>query len=231
MGQVVLTGDPEIEITLRRSARARRLSLRVSRLDGRVTMSLPKWTGKGEALAFAREKEVWIRRNLSVQVDVVVPEIGGKVLFQGQYVPVVASRKGRTALFEDGRILVPGEPDRALVKISAFFKLMARQHLAQASDRYAKMLGKPVSRLTLRDTRSRWGSCTSDGNLMYSWRLIMAPSEVLNYVAAHEVSHLVEMNHSPAYWAVVSSIYPDYNRPRKWLRDHGQKLHAYRFTN
>lgn len=230
MGQVVLTGDPVIEITLRRSARTRRLSLRVSRLDGRVTMSVPKWTGKGEALAFAREKEAWIRRNLAEQVDVMVPTIGGYVMFQGRNVPIVAAR-ARVVRFEDGQIAVPGDCDRSPVRVAAFFKLIARQRLAQASDQYAQALGKRYARLTLRDTRSRWGSCTSDGNLMFSWRLIMAPPQVLDYVAAHEVSHLVEMNHSPAYWKIVSSIYPEYKQPRQWLRDHGQNLHAYRFSN
>lgn len=230
MGQVVLTGDPTIEITLRRTARARRLSLRISRLDGQVTMSLPKWTDKDEALAFAREKEAWIRRNLATRVEAMFPGIGGSVMFQGQDVPVVAI-KARAVRFENGQLMVPGRPDRSPVRVAAFFKLMARQRLSAASDHYAARLGKAYNRLTLRDTRSRWGSCTTDGNLMYSWRLIMAPPEVLDYVAAHEVSHLVEMNHSQEYWNVVSSIYPDYHDPRKWLRLHGQRLHAYRFKN
>ncbi len=91
------------------------------------------------------------------------------------------------------------------------------------------LVGRPFHRLTLRDTRSRWGSCTVDGGLMYSWRLAMAPPEVLDYVAAHEVAHLVEMNHAPAFWAVVRRLVPDYAPRRAWLKQHGQRLHAYRF--
>lgn len=230
MGQVVLAGNPPIEIALRRSARSRRLSLRVSRLDGRVTLSLPQWTGTGEALEFAREKEDWIRSNLATRVTVMTPQIGGTILFQGQDVAIIGARV-RAAGFKDGKIIVPADPDRAPVRLAAFFKLIARQRLSQASDHYAALLGKRYNQLTLRDTRSRWGSCTSDGKLMYSWRLIMAPPKVLDYVAAHEVSHLVEMNHSSAYWDVVHGIFPDYKRPRHWLRKHGQGLHAYRFGN
>ena len=91
------------------------------------------------------------------------------------------------------------------------------------------LLGRKVARLTLRDTRSRWGSCSHEGALMYSWRLIMAPPSVLRYVAAHECAHLVEMNHSPAFWAVVSRLYPGWQRERAWLHAEGAQLHGYRF--
>ncbi|MGB5557542.1 MAG: M48 family metallopeptidase, partial [Paracoccaceae bacterium] len=128
-------------------------------------------------------------------------------------------------------LLVPGAPEQAAARIRAFLKLAARDRLNVAVDRYADLAGRRVSNITLRDTRSRWGSCTSDGRLMFSWRLIMAPPRVLDYVAAHEVAHLVEMNHSPAYWAVVRRIYPDYEVQRRWLRAHGQKLHAVRFDD
>jgi predicted metal-dependent hydrolase len=90
-------------------------------------------------------------------------------------------------------------------------------------------LGRRFSRLSLRDTRSRWGSCSSRGGLSYSWRLILAPPDVLDYVAAHEVAHLAEMNHSPAFWALVARLCPGYQAPRGWLRREGAGLHRYRF--
>ena len=104
-----------------------------------------------------------------------------------------------------------------------------RARLAEASDHFAQRLGKDYAAITLRDTRSRWGSCTAQGRLMYSWRLILAPPEVLDYVAAHEVAHLAQMNHSPAFWAEVERIYGDYSQPRAWLRREGSSLHRYRF--
>lgn len=230
MGQVLLEGDPPIAVELKRNARSRRLSLRVSRLDGRVTLSLPSWTRQAEAVAFAREKEIWIRGQLSHCSEEVIPRIGGAVLFEGVEVPVVAGT-GRATRYVDGKMLVPGDPERAPARIAAFLKVMARQRLDTACAGYAQNLGLRYNRITLRDTRSRWGSCTTDGNLMFSWRLVMAPVEVLDYVAAHEVSHLVEMNHSAAYWAVVAKIYPDFKAKRGWLRANGTQLHAYRFRN
>lgn len=230
MSSLILAGSPEISIVLKRNGRAKRLSLRVSRLDGRVTMSLPKWTPEAEALGFAREKEGWIRRQLANQTDVSLPEIGGHVMFEGGEVPLVSARI-RSARFEDGTLLVPGDPERAPARVAAFLKVMARQRLTEASDFYAGEVGRSYGRVTIRDTRSRWGSCSSGGNLMFSWRLIMAPREVLDYVAAHEVAHLVEMNHSSAFWNVVEGICPEYRVPRHWLRKNGARLHAYRFGN
>ena len=230
MGHILLPGNPPIEIVLRRTARARRLSLRVSQLDGRVTLSLPNWTSQREANAFAMEKEHWIRRNLASQSEAVIPRVGSYVLFYGRQIPLV-SGTGRAARFEEDRILVPGDPEKSPGRVAAFLKLMARQNLAQASDHYAAALGISYAGLSIRDTRSRWGSCTSEGNLMYSWRLVMAPPKVLDYVAAHEVSHLVEMNHSAAYWKVVAGICPDYQQHRRWLRVNGQSLHAFQFRN
>ncbi|MGJ8585339.1 MAG: M48 family metallopeptidase [Marinosulfonomonas sp.] len=228
MGELILQGKPDVFIVLKRSARSRRLSLRVSGLDGQVSMSIPTWTSDTEALRFAREKEDWIRAQLSGLVAPTVPRIGGVVLFEGNEIPVV-SGQGRSVQMDGRQMLVPGPPDRSAARVAAFLKVAARQRLTQASDAYADQLNLTYGRVSIRDTRSRWGSCSSEGNLMYSWRLIMAPPEVLNYVAAHEVAHLQEMNHSAAFWAVVARLYPGYDAPRKWLQLYGQHLHAYRF--
>ncbi|RMD90830.1 MAG: M48 family peptidase, partial [Alphaproteobacteria bacterium] len=107
--------------------------------------------------------------------------------------------------------------------------MQAREALAAACDRHAARLGRRYGRLSLRDTRSRWGSCSAEGNLNFSWRLVMAPPEVLDYVAAHEVAHLAEMNHSPAFWALVERLFPAHEAPRRWLRENGASLHRYRF--
>jgi len=230
MEQIELTGPPMVRITVRRTQRAKRLSLRVSQLDGRVTMSLPMRTPLREARVFAIEKEGWIRRTLAAHPEVARPMIGGQVMFEGREVDVVAGI-GRVARYVDGQITVPDNPARVPLRVAALLKLTARGRLQEASDRYAAALGVSYGRLSLRDTRSRWGSCSSEGNLMYSWRLIMAPPEVLDYVAAHEVSHLIEMNHSQDYWRVVTGIYPHYKAQRAWLRKNGQQLHRYQFRD
>ncbi len=229
MGRHTLEGNPPIEVTLRHSARAKRLSLRVSRLDGRVTLTLPHHAPTREGIAFLRNKEAWLRGHLSDLTPVSSVAVGQTVLFRGVPVPVVVGTAKRARLL-DHQIEVAAQAPAA-PQIKALFRHQARDVLAQASDKYAAALGKTYSRLSIRDTRSRWGSCSSQGTLMYSWRLIMAPPEVLDYVAAHEVAHLVEMNHQPAFWAVVARLCPDYARHRQWLRQHGDQLHRVTFND
>ena len=224
-----INGNPPIDVEIRRSARARRLSLRVSRLDGRVTLSMPKRTPLAEATHFIESRELWLRKHLIGIAPEHAVRAGGTVPYKGVDLPVVAGEVRRTAL-RDGRLLVP-DVASAGARAKAFLKLRARDELAAASDRYAAQLGRSYTRLSIRDTRSRWGSCSSDGVLMYSWRLIMAPPEILDYVAAHEAAHLVEMNHSDRFWAQVAAIYPDYDACRKWLRSHGDVLHRVRFDD
>lgn len=228
----VLPGPPPVEVHLKRSARARRFSLRVSRLDGKVTLSMPLRAREGEALAFLRGQEGWLRETLQA-----MPESLARTVGFGAAIPVegrelrLAPGTGRAIRVEGDSLLVPGDPSTVGPRVASWLKVLARDRLAAASSRYGAMVGRSFTSLALRDTRSRWGSCSPDGRLMYSWRLIMAPPAVLDYVAAHEVAHLVEMNHSAAYWAVVSRICPGWQSQRAWLHDQGQALHRVRFQD
>lgn len=228
----ILPGPPPVEVHLKRSARARRFSLRVSRLDGKVTLSMPARAREGEALAFLRGHEGWLRETLEAMPESALQPVG-----LGSVVPVegrlltLAPGTGRAVRVEGDQLLVPGDPATTGARVAAWLKVLARDRLARASTYYAGAVGRRYTTLALRDTRSRWGSCSPDGRLMYSWRLIMAPPAVLDYVAAHEVAHLVEMNHSPAYWAVVSRIYPGWEVQRAWLHAEGQALHRLRFQD
>ena len=224
----LLPGSPPVEIVLKRSARARRFSLRVSRLDGRVTLSLPARARETEAMAFARAQEAWIRETLAEHAAAQGRGMRGAGAGGGRCCGWWPGT-GRAVRWRAISLLIPGDPAQAGVRAGAFLKALARERLVAASDRYAAQIGRRVARVSLRDTRSRWGSCAQDGALMYSWRLVMAPPAVLDYVAAHEVAHMVEMNHSDRFWAVVERLYPGWQVQRKWLHAEGQALHQYRF--
>ena len=224
----VLPGPPPVQITLRRSARARRFSLRVSALDGRVTLTLPLRAREAEAMAFARDQQDWIRTALQTVPETAAVGLGTRLPVEGRLLEIRAG-SGRLVRVEGDALLVPGDPASAGTRVGAFLKALARDRLARACATHAAQLGRSHGRITLRDTRSRWGSCSADGSLMFSWRLILAPPEVLDYVAAHEVAHLQEMNHSPAFWAVVARLMPDYRPHRAWLKRQGQSLHGFRF--
>ena len=226
--EITLPGEPDVTVVVRRSARARRMSLRVSRLDGRVTLTLPMHASDDSAHDFVAEKAAWIRGHLSTLPRAVPVAPGARLPVEGRIMEVVPGPQTRLSA-GNGLIEVRGRADRAGAAVGGLLKALARERLTAASDRHARRLDRPYRRITLRDTRSRWGSCSAEGALMYSWRLILAPPAVLDYVAAHEVAHLAEMNHSPRYWAVVKQLCPDYETHRRWLRRHGEHLHRYRF--
>jgi predicted metal-dependent hydrolase len=223
-----LPGPPPIDITLRRSAQARRFSLRISRVDGRVTLTVPLRAREAEAMAFVAGQEGWLRGTLARMPVGLMVGFGCVLPVEGRMLTIVPG-PGRVVRIVGDVLAVPGDAAQVGVRVSVFLKALARTRLVAASDRYSAMVGKGFTRITLRDPRSRWGSCTSSGGLMYAWRLVMAPPDVLDYVAAHEVAHLVEMNHSAAYWAVVSRVYPGWQVQRAWLHTHGAGLQAYRF--
>jgi predicted metal-dependent hydrolase len=228
-----VSGTPAVRVAIRRTARARRLSLRVSRLDGSVTLSMPAHASRAEAVAFVDERADWIRQHLAA---ISPPEIvgpGSVLPVEGRRLRVVrAGHAGAPTGIDDarGEITVSARVRQPASAVAGCLKARARDRLTAASDRHAATLGRAYARITLRDPRSRWGSCSADGGLMFSWRLILAPPEVLDYVAAHEVAHLAEMNHSPRFWAAVEALCPGYRAPRAWLRREGAGLHRYRFA-
>jgi predicted metal-dependent hydrolase len=191
---------------------------------------MPPRTPDREAFAFLRAQEEWLRGHLAGLSPVVRVAVGGAMLLRGQEVPIMHADVARQHITHDA-VLVPQGACLNGAALQAALKVLARDALATASDRYATQLGATYSRLTIRDTRSRWGSCSCAGALMYAWRLIMAPHEVLDYVAAHEVAHLREMNHAPAFWALVAGLCPDYVRHRNWLRENGDQLHRIQFDD
>jgi predicted metal-dependent hydrolase len=121
---------------------------------------------------------------------------------------------------------VGGGQDHVRRRIRDFLKREARRDLAEAVARHTATLGRPAESMTLKDTTSRWGSCTSDGRLSFSWRIVMAPPLVIDYLAAHEVAHLQEMNHGPRFWALCNRLCPQTPAARAWLKEHGTLLHA-----
>ena len=130
-----------------------------------------------------------------------------------------------------GGILFVSKEKPVSTQVKKYLKEIGRIHLAYICNEFAERLGSKVRKITLRDTRSRWGSCSNDAKLMFSWRLIMAPEDVLTYVAAHEVAHLKHMNHSKDFWKTVEYLFGSYKKERAWLKQNGQSLHRYKFES
>jgi len=220
-------GSPPIEVRIKRNTRAKRFTLRLSRTDGKATLTLPSRASIREAEGFAQRQEGWLRAQISKLPEISILLDGGRLPFRGTELDIVTTTD-KSIRIENNKIFVNDKYSGA--RLQAFVKTEARNALYPAVEKYAAQIARPFNRITLRDTRSRWGSCSAEGNLMFSWRLIMAPPLVLDYVAAHEVAHLAEMNHSTAFWDVVETLMSDYKNHRNWLREHGAKLHAVKFT-
>lgn len=218
-----------MQITLRRSARARRMTLRVPRDGGPVVLTLPVHVALSDGAAFAESKSRWLLQATERRPAPAVVRHGAVLPVGG--VPLVLTPAAvRMAAIEGDALLLPADRPTGPV-VQAFLKHRALAALRAACDHHAGALGRPYRAIVLRDTRSRWGSCTSDGRLMFSWRLAMAPRVVLDYVAAHEVAHLLHMDHSPRFWAAVAGLMPDYARHRDWLKRHGADLMAWQFRD
>lgn len=175
----------------------------------------------------------WLARVLARQPRRVVVCGGIRLPVAGNEVEIwIVDGPRRAPRLEGDRLILSGPAAHGVLagpRVAAFLKSRARDALVPAARHYAGLLGRQPAAVALRDTRSRWGSCTNQGRLSFSWRLAMAPPDVLDYVAAHEAAHLVEMNHGPGYWAVVERIMPDYRRHRAWLKSEGRKLHMFQF--
>jgi hypothetical protein len=229
MRESLRLGDPPIEIELRRHNGARRMILRIGRAGRGPVLTAPRSASLAQARRFAIEQEDWLRRQLAAQPAAVTPAPGARIPFRGATLVVTPREAGPTEA-RDGRLFVSGPEAQTARRASAFLREAAREACLAAAERHCVSLGRRFGRLTIRDTRGRWGSCSAAGDLMFSWRLILAPEAVLDYVAAHEVAHLVEMNHSPRFWAVVRRLSPAHDAPRDWLRRNGPDLLAFRLA-
>lgn len=219
----------DIPVLLRRSARARRMTLRVTRAGGEVVLTLPSRTSLSDGRAFAESRADWLRR-IRAEMPALRRIVPGAMLpVEGVLRRITPTAEARLQLRPDALLLPQDRP--AGVMVETWLRGLARDRLAAACDRHAAVLGHRFTALTLRDTRSRWGSCTHDGRLMFSWRLVMAPPQVLDYVAAHEVAHLRHMDHSDAFWRTTAALLPGFEQPRAWLRRHGHELLTWRFRD
>jgi predicted metal-dependent hydrolase len=217
-------------VELRRHAQARRYTLRVRAASRAVVLTMPRRGSVREAKAFAERNGGWIAARLKRLPQAIPFADGIEVPLRG-VMHAIAHRPGTRGTVwaeTDGPLLcVAGDAAHVGRRVRDFLKREAKRDLEAASRRYAAALGVAIKRVAVRDQASRWGSCTTGGVLSFSWRLILAPPNVLDYLAAHEVAHLVEMNHSRRFWRLVARICPDWEAAKVWLTAHGSALHRY----
>jgi len=216
-------------VSIRVSARARRIALRIDAAERRVELVLPRGVPASHGLRFLATKRSWIAGRLRA-LHPPVPFVEGAIIpLLG--VPHRIRRELDPAAppvaIVPGEIRVRGEPEHLTRRISNHIMVMARKEFTRRARQLAAGIGKDIARVSVRDTKSRWGSCSGQASLSFSWRLIFAPERVIDYVVAHEVAHLAEMNHGPRFWRLVESLSPGSVGPRAWLKRHRNQLFSY----
>ena len=227
---LALPGGGRAMLRIRRSRRARRFLLHVD-VAGEAELVIPGRATFRDGLAFARDKAGWIERHLA-KVPPPVPFADGcSFPLLGETMRI----RHVDQLFEDfwrrqGDLFVACRQPEVPARVESWLRAeAARQIRARAGDK-AALIDRKIARISVADTRSQWGSCTHKGNLNFSWRLVLAPEQVLDYVVAHEVAHLVELNHTRRFWSVVDGLCADPAGSRAWLRHNGAGLHRYGAT-
>lgn len=221
-------GGRSVPVTVRRSARARRISLRIDTAAHTVILVLPKRASLEAGMRFAAEKSVWLQNRLAVLPPPVPFAAGVSIPLRGapHRIRHRPDRRGGVWV-EDGEIHVSGSETHLPRRLTDWLKAEARREITPRARTKAAAVDRPVARVSVREARSRWGSCSSAGNLSFSWRLILAPDMVLDYVVAHEVAHLVHMNHGKDFWALCATLTPRMGEAKTWLSRHGNQLHRY----
>jgi predicted metal-dependent hydrolase len=225
-------------IEVRRHPAARRLTLRVSKTKRAVIVTVPAQCRMEEASTFVESNLDWVRERLGCVPEPVPFTDGARVPLRGRLHCLCFSgvARARPVVEVDApsgvmpKLLVSGRREHASRRLKDWLMEQARADLDICVTRHSRTLGVKARCISLRDQTSRWGSCTAGGLLSFSWRLILAPAQVLDYVAAHEVAHLVEMNHGPRFWKHVTRCMPRLEEAQRWLRSHGADLHRYGVT-
>ncbi len=233
---LVMTIDGRsVPLTIKENSRATRLTLRIEPGGRALRLTVPTGLPQREVTDFLDRHRSWLTAKMARFSGESLLEEGGMLFLRG-----VAHRIARTgrlrgiteAVVEDGEpvLKVSGAPEHLSRRIADFLKKEARLDLERLATAHAKNLGRRITSLTLRDTRSRWGSCAVDGALSFSWRIVMAPPYVIDYLAAHEVAHLEQMNHGPDFWSLCERLCPMTREARHWLKRNGTLLHAIDFS-
>jgi len=227
-GQILNLDDRRIPLVYRQDARARTIILRFDRELGHLVVVLPRRATPEAGRRFAMKNQDWVLDN-AMRLPRPVPFAAGRVIpFLGQPHRIRHWPNARGVVWlADSEIHVAGHGEHLSRRIQDWLKLEARREIGRRAHEKAEMIGKKIRRISLKDTKTRWGSCSPSGCLSFTWRLIFAPPHVIDYVVAHEVAHMKELNHSPRFWRIVSQLTRHEKSARHWLQNEGLHLHRY----
>ncbi len=211
------------------STHSRRLTLRIDSKQHQAVLTMPRLCSRRKAYAFVEAHRDWVEENLARLPKVRDFTDGETISLLGQSVTICRLPDSNSAArLENNTLYVGGEAVFLHRRVKDYIKREAKKAFLTLSRAYAERIGCEVNDVFIKDTKSRWGSCSSLNNINYNWRIALAPSVVINYLMAHEVAHLRHHDHSPAFWHCVEALNPEAAEGRRWLKAHGNELYLYR---
>lgn len=227
---MIMKNSNDLNLVSSINPRARRLSLRVDNKAGMIRLSIPKWTMQRTIDRFLKNNEQWIAERQAALLPKIIIEHGAVIPFQGVELSIkIIKHTKRTTLIDvvDDHLIIQTSRDDPTTNVKRWMIDQARQIIEPLAQEKAALIGKTISKIDLRDPSSRWGSCSTDKRLMFSWRVIMAPPAALDYLVAHEVAHLKHMDHSQAFWGLCYSLCQGSEQGHEWLKQNGNRLMRY----
>ncbi len=217
-----------MDIKIIKSAKAKRLTLRIDAKERLPILTIPSRCSAKRAVEFVEMHRAWLEENLQKIPAIKHFENGEKISLMGkEYIINHCPQKRCGVMIEEDNIIVSGSKEFLHRRICDFIKKKAQEQLLKKSQTLANKIGCHVNHVSIKDTKSRWGSCSSLENINYNWRICMAPKYVINYLVAHEVSHLLHQDHSREFWQCVKKLCPDAAKGRLWLKNYGKELYRY----
>ena len=217
-------------IVISRKNNIRRLSLKVCRITGKITINAPKFLAESEIYKFYSLNRSWIHNQIN---QCLVP----KVVKEGLFIPVegnlyeivVKNSCSKIKFLENNQICIPKNISNIGKEVQTFLIEYCKSIMIPIILKKPNLIIQKITEINFKDTKSRWGSCSSTGSIMLNWRLIMVPPSIYNYVIIHELAHLVHMNHGPLFWKLVQELSPNYSKDKEWLKKNGKEIRRYIF--
>ncbi len=226
--QWLAIAERHVPLLFKQDHRARRIIMRLDYGASRIVVVRPKRTSRHEAKRFVLSNRDWIEQRIDQLPEIVPFSNGTMIPFLGVPHRIRHCPSARGVVWCDGvEIYVAGREEHLARRVGDWLRLEARREIEERARLKAEQIGKKIKRLQLRDTTTRWGSCSNEGELSFSWRLIFAPRHVIDYVVSHEVAHLKEMNHGPRFWDLCHELSRHVTSACQWLEENGTGLYRY----
>lgn len=221
------SGIFDFEIKIKKTPLAKRITLRIDEKNRIPVLTIPEKCSKKKAVLFIQEHIDWIRQTLAKLPHLQRIKDREQINILGKKITIIHSPTQRGTFLEQDTLLVGGSIEFLHRRTIDYIKKQTHQYLCDLSRAYAQKINSKINKITLKDTKTRWGSCSNRNNINYNWRIALAPVFVINYLVCHEVSHLIYQDHSSDFWTCVNNLCPQYKEAREWLKTNGKTLYKY----